>query len=103
MSSRNVYLSPEERRIAPVFYRSLVAGREAIERGVLEAGLIEARMKAVVAAESAITIDYLACCDPATLEPLAKIVRDAVLLGAIRLGSVRLIDNLLVRRKRGRR
>ncbi len=103
LSSRNVYLSPEERRIAPVFYRSLSAGRAAIKRGVTDAGSIEERMRAVLAAEPAITIDYLACCDPITLEPLTTAVRDTVLLGAIRLGSVRLIDNLLVRETRGRR
>jgi pantoate--beta-alanine ligase len=42
------------------------------------------------------SIDYLAVCDPDTLEPLRIVRRRAVLLGAIRIGTVRLIDNLLV-------
>jgi pantoate--beta-alanine ligase len=43
-----------------------------------------------------LTIDYLAVCDPRTLEPLSAVRSRAVLLGAVRLGAVRLIDNLSV-------
>ena len=50
----------------------------------------------VVKKEPALTIDYLAVCDPATLEPLSTITKKAVLLGAVRIGAVRLIDNILV-------
>lgn len=104
MSSRNVYLPPEERRIAPVFYQALQAGRRAIERGVANAGSVQEIMRKVLAGEPAIQVDYLAVCDPATLEPLTIVVGHALLLGAIRLGSVRLIDNLFVgaRRKKQR-
>jgi len=82
MSSRNVYLSAENRLVAPVFYRALQAG-----------------MRGLLVKEPAIHIDYLAVCDPSTLEPLTSIERQAVLLGAIRIGSVRLIDNVLVELK----
>lgn len=97
MSSRNVYLSPEERRTAPIFYRALEAGRKAVERGVKDAASVQTIMRELLAGEPAVRIDYLAVCDPATLEPLTTIGRQAVLLGAIRIGSVRLIDNVSVK------
>ncbi len=97
MSSRNVYLSPEERRTAPIFYRALEAGRKAVERGVKDAASAQTIMRELLAGEPAVRIDYLAVCDPATLEPLTTIGRQAVLLGAIRIGSVRLIDNVVVK------
>jgi pantoate--beta-alanine ligase len=104
MSSRNVYLSPEERRSAPVFYQALQAGRRAIERGVADAGSVQEIMRKVLAGEPAVQVDYLAVCDPATLEPITIVAGHALLLGAIRLGSVRLIDNVFVgaRRKKQR-
>ena len=103
MSSRNVYLSTEERRIAPIFFHALQAGRQAIETGMTDADSVQALMHKVIAGASMIQIDYLAVCDPATLEPLMKIERQAVLLGAIRIRSVRLLDNVLVSRNVARR
>ena len=97
MSSRNVYLSPGERRIAPVFYQALHAGRRMIQRGATDGESLREAMHKVIAGEPAISIDYLAVCDPITLEPLSTIHRQAVLLGAIRLGQVRLIDNIAIR------
>jgi len=99
MSSRNVFLSPEERRVAPMLYHTLLAGRRAIEAGMTDPDSVDALMRKVLGGEPAIQIDYLALCDPDTLEPLTRIRQRAVILGAIRLGSVRLIDNLLVRLK----
>ncbi|HEU4501458.1 MAG TPA: pantoate--beta-alanine ligase [Nitrospira sp.] len=101
MSSRNVFLSTEDRRIAPIFFHTLQAGRKAIENGLHDAASVEALMRKVIGGESAIRIDYLAVCDPTTLEPLIHIERQAIILGAIRLGSVRLIDNVPARRKNG--
>jgi len=103
MSSRNIYLSTEERRIAPILFHALEAGRRAIEAGLTEAESVQAIMHKVIAGAPMMEIDYLAVCDSRTLEPLMKIDRQAVLLGAIRLGSVRLIDNVLVSRKVARR
>jgi pantoate--beta-alanine ligase len=100
MSSRNVYLSTEERRIAPIFPHALQAGRQAIESGTTDAESVRAIMQQAIEAEPAIQIDYLAICDRATLEPLMRIDRQAVLLGAVRIGAVRLIDNVVVSRKK---
>ncbi|TKS58984.1 MAG: pantoate--beta-alanine ligase [Nitrospira sp.] len=96
MSSRNVYLSPKERIVATTLYKSLRAGAEAIRKGIADGEAIQMMMAQIVKQEPAMTIDYLAVCDPRTLEPLSLVTSRTVLLGAVRLGSVRLIDNLTV-------
>lgn len=96
MSSRNIYLSQEERKRAVTLYKSLRAGASAIRRGVTDGEAVRSTMVQVIATEPAMTIDYLAVCDPTTLEPLCVVASRVVLLGAVRIGSVRLIDNLLV-------
>ena len=105
MSSRNVYLSATDRALAPILYKSLQAGAAAIKNGMTASRQIQSMMTQVLRRESAATVDYLAVCDPDTLAPLASVSERAVLLGAIRIGHVRLIDNVLVKRpeKRGRR
>ena len=95
MSSRNVYLSPEQRIIATTLYKSLRAGAEAIRKGMADVQAVQSAMAAVIEQEPALMVDYLAVCDPLTLEPLSSVASRAVLLGAVRLGSVRLIDNLV--------
>jgi len=99
MSSRNVYLSPEERKRAVMLYKSLRVGAEAIRRGVTDGKAVQEAMVEVIKGESTMTIDYLAVCDPITLEPLSTVRRKTVLLGAVRIGAVRLIDNILVSAK----
>lgn len=102
MSSRNVYLSPDDRVRAATLYRSLRAGADAIRNGVTTVKAVRAAMHQVIRAESTMTIDYLAVCDPRTLEPLSAVTPRLVLLGAVRLGPVRLIDNILVTAPRRR-
>jgi pantoate--beta-alanine ligase len=58
---------------------------------------IERSMRQTIEQEPTIHIEYLAVCDPDSLEPLPVVVARAVLLGAVRIGAVRLIDNLLVK------
>ncbi|HKT33808.1 MAG TPA: pantoate--beta-alanine ligase [Nitrospira sp.] len=101
MSSRNVFLSTEERRLAPIFYHALLTGQRAIASGMRDSDSVQAVMRKVLGGEPSIRIDYLAICDRDTLAPLDRIDRPAVILGAIRLGSVRLIDNVLAERKSG--
>jgi pantoate--beta-alanine ligase len=103
LSSRNEYLTPAQRRAAPVLYAALHAGRVAIRRGARRPADVRRAMRACIAAEPQVQLDYLAVCDPETLEPLRDLRRGAVLLGAVRLGRVRLIDSLLVARGRARR
>jgi pantoate--beta-alanine ligase len=94
MSSRNTYLSPEDRAAAPVLYRALQAGAAAIGEGERHAGVVQARMVGTVAGEPRAALDYAAVVDAATLEPLTTIDRPWRLLIAARLGRTRLIDNV---------
>lgn len=96
MSSRNRYLSPEDRQFATILHRALQAGRRTIEEGNVTGSTVERIMRQTVEQEPKARTEYLALCDPATLEPLERVDRRALLLGAIRVGSVRLIDNVVV-------
>lgn len=96
LSSRNVYLTAAQRRAAPVLYRALRAGWAAIRSGIRSGDQISRIMHDTVAAEPLAQVDYLAMCDARTLEPLRRAAGKVSLLGAIRIGKVRLIDNLLV-------
>ncbi len=98
LSSRNVYLTPAQRQAAPVLFQALKAGRAVIRAGGSSGVKIQQAMRKVLSAEPLARLDYLAVCNPDTLEPLKRIHDRAVLLGAIRIGRVRLIDNLLVKR-----
>ena len=96
MSSRNVYLSAAERSLAPVLYKALSGGARAIRAGLKDAAEIRSLMRETVERQTPATVDYLVACDPVTLEPWNGTGTRVVLLGAVRLGSVRLIDNLVV-------
>ncbi len=102
MSSRNVYLSADERRLAPLLSQALRAGRQILEDGIDNVSVIERIMRQTVEQAPTIHVEYLTVCDPDSLEPLSIVAGHAVLLGAIRIGSIRLIDNLLVNRPGGR-
>lgn len=96
LSSRNVYLTAAQRLAAPVLYEALRTGAQAIRRGLRSGEQISRLMTKLVEQEPLARIEYLAVCHPGTLEPLSTVTSRAVLLGAIRIGAVRLIDNLLV-------
>jgi pantoate--beta-alanine ligase len=97
LSSRNVYLTSDERRVAPLLARALRAGEQLTMGGTRDSVAIERIMRQTLEQAPTIQIEYLGVCDPLTLEPLSLVTHRAVLLGAIRIGSVRLIDNLVVR------
>ena len=97
LSSRNRYVTKTERQRALALYQALSAGKAAIAEGTRRAGLVEKNMVKVLDAGHGLAIDYLACCDARTLEPLVRLRGTVVLLGAIRVGGVRFIDNLIVR------
>jgi pantoate--beta-alanine ligase len=94
MSSRNAYLSADQRRCAGVLYRSLVAGREAVLDGERDAAAVRTRMAAVLREEPAAVVDYAAVVDGATLQDLDVVAGEVRLLVAARVGPARLIDNL---------
>jgi pantoate--beta-alanine ligase len=96
MSSRNVYLSPEERAAAAVLNRALRAGAELVEAGERSPSAVAARIAEVVASEPLARLDYAEAVDPATLRPPASLEpgREVRLLVAAGLGSTRLLDNV---------
>ena len=95
LSSRNAYLTPEERVTARILPRALGEAVSAIERGAdVTAALDAARRKLADAGFD--PIDYIALCDAATLEPIDRPDRPGRLLAAAKLGRTRLIDNLPV-------
>ena len=97
MSSRNAYLSPEERKAALVLYRSLEAAQELWRSGVRDASLIRRRMNEVLAAPATgglSRVDYVSVADAETLEELETVDRPALVSVAVRIGKTRLIDNV---------
>lgn len=96
MSSRNAYLSDDQRRIAPVLAATLgeLAQRLAGDAGAVVEAAAAAKARLLVAGFAA--IDYLEVCDAETLAPLARVERPARALAAVRLGGTRLIDNVPV-------
>jgi pantoate--beta-alanine ligase len=94
LSSRNVYLSPEQRKIAPLLHQTIsaVAADLAQGRGCDDA-VVAARFKLDAAG---FRVDYVAVRDPDTLKPLMGPVKRARVLAAAYLGKTRLIDNVPV-------
>jgi pantoate--beta-alanine ligase len=96
MSSRNAYLSPDERRAATALHRALDGARRAIERGERDALRLTAAMREIIGGEPLAQIDYVELVDAETLEPVTRLRRTCLALLAARFGATRLIDNLLI-------
>jgi pantoate--beta-alanine ligase len=92
LSSRNVYLTPEERPRAVGLYRGLQAAQAALSEGERDARRLERCIAEEIAARG-LTLDYAAVVDPISLEPLDRVDRPARALVTARIGRVRLIDN----------
>src|SRR5579872_7482614 len=96
MSSRNAYLTPEQRKSALVLHRSLLAVESEFERGEKNTiSLVEAGRE-TMAAEPGIKLDYLEIVDPDTLDPVPKVRDTALVAIAAIVGTTRLIDNVLL-------
>ena len=96
LSSRNVYLSPAERAAAPVLFRSLQAGADAVRAGERDPQAVIDLVAGLVAAEPLAELDYVELVDPATLRRPERLRGEARLLVAARFGRPRLLDNLSV-------
>ncbi|HEV3136811.1 MAG TPA: pantoate--beta-alanine ligase [Pirellulales bacterium] len=92
LSSRNRYLSADERRRALSISSSLRVARQCVERGTTDASIIIARIEEMLQAVD-LTIDYVAIADPETLESVAEVRGPAIAMIAARVGKTRLIDN----------
>jgi pantoate--beta-alanine ligase len=93
LSSRNVYLTAVERAAAPALHQALLAGVAAVEAGERDPDAVGRAMTAVLAPVAEAEIDYLEARDARTLAPLDPLAGDVRLLGAVRFGRARLIDN----------
>jgi len=93
MSSRNVYLSPDERRAALVLHRALVAAEQAITGGERRGDEVRKVLRRVLESEPLARIDYADAVDGQTFQPLDVVRGQVVLPLAVRIGGTRLIDN----------
>ena len=96
MSSRNVYLDPEQRKAATVLSRSLSTAKEAYEDGVRDAETLRQIMREVLASEPLAQMQYVSCADYDTLEELEIVTGKTLLSMAVFLGKTRLIDNFVL-------
>jgi len=96
MSSRNSYLSPEERQAATVLYRSLMLASGLWSKGERDAQKLRNEMVKLIKKEPLATIDYISIANPETLDELYEVKPPALVSLAVKIGSTRLIDNVVL-------
>ena len=97
MSSRNTYLSPEERQRALVLRQSLILVEDNFRAGQRNAAKLIAAAREVVAAQPQVRLDYFEIVDPDTLDPIEQVSQPALAAVAAYVGNTRLIDNVVLR------
>ncbi|KAL5038016.1 pantoate-beta-alanine ligase [Batrachochytrium dendrobatidis] len=95
-SSRNRYLSQNERAIAPVLYQALFAASKEYELGERSRNKLLAAAESVIAQTPAVKLEYISLVEPIGLEEVDTVEQGAILSGAIRVGNTRIIDNILL-------
>lgn len=100
MSSRNVYLSPDERRAALILFRALSLSERLWRSGERDATKLRDRLHLLMAREPLASVDYISAAHPETLQELESMDGPTLISLAIRIGDTRLIDNLVVGEKR---
>ncbi len=100
LSSRNTYLSPQERQSALAIPRSLNEAARLIAQGEKKVEVIKGKMEEIIASEPFLRIDYLEIVDPEKLTPLKEISGPTLIAVAVYCGQTRLIDNLLLPEKK---
>jgi pantoate--beta-alanine ligase len=96
MSSRNVYLSREERKAAVILSQALFKAKAAYETGERDANLLRTVVVDKLATEPLVTLQYVSCAHPDTLRELEGQVDRALLSLAVTIGKTRLIDNIML-------
>jgi pantoate--beta-alanine ligase len=96
LSSRNAYLSAEERKAATVLHRALVVARNELSSGVRDAMQLQTVMRRIIEAEPLATMDYAEIVSADTFEPVVRMARPSYVVLAVFIGKTRLIDNLLI-------
>ena len=103
MSSRNVYLTPSERQQAVILFQALEAARQKIRTGEKSAAKVTRLVKDMIAAKTNGRVQYVACVDLHTLEPLKRLEGDILIAVAVFFGKTRLIDNIVLPRHEPRK
>ena len=98
MSSRNKYLSTQERKDAVVLYKSLIFARNLVKKGTVDSKSIISKVKEIIQKVKTAKIDYVSIVDPAKLSLLKRINNKALVLIAVFIGKTRLIDNMEINR-----
>lgn len=96
LSSRNAYLDAQERKAATVLYRALDAAAQELTGGVNDVLELQRTMRRVLDKEPLARVDYAEIVDADTFEPIVRVGRRSYVLLAVRIGSTRLIDNMLI-------
>ncbi len=101
MSSRNTYLSPEERQRALILYRSLLKGKDLFQSGERKVSALLKAVKESIESMDGVNLQYVEIRDVETLEKIKNVDKPAVIALAAIVGSVRLIDNIIIGRDSG--
>jgi pantoate--beta-alanine ligase len=97
LSSRNVYLSKEERKHAKVLYQALRLAKEMIKKGERKASKVVSKMRALINKQPLADVDYIAITDANSLELLNRLKGEILISLAVRFGKTRLIDNIKIK------
>ncbi|MCK5422924.1 MAG: pantoate--beta-alanine ligase [Deltaproteobacteria bacterium] len=96
LSSRNKYLTPDERKAALCLFRSLMRAKELFRQGERKTEEILSEVMSIIKAEQLAEIDYVKICDVKTLKDIEQINQETVLALAAKIGKTRLIDNIIL-------
>ena len=99
MSSRNAYLSPDERKAATVLYRALEAARNELAAGVRDVLQLQTSLRRKLDSELLAIVDYAEVVDAERFEPIVRVNKAAYIVLAVFIGKTRLIDNLYIEPK----
>jgi len=96
MSSRNVYLSPDERKQATILYEALIAAKTMISAGENNISTIKNKLSSILNSKNLATIDYIEIVDFNTLCQIDSISPQTLIALAVKFGNTRLIDNVII-------
>jgi pantoate--beta-alanine ligase len=96
LSSRNAYLTAEERKAATVLHRALAAARDELAAGGRDALELQGVMRRIIETQPLTTVDYAEIVSADTFEPMVRVARPCYALLAVFIGRTRLIDNLFI-------
>lgn len=96
MSSRNSYLSPDERRSALSLHKSIQLVQDRVAQGIGDASQLIAEASGLIRSHPHTRIDYVTLCDPETLENVHAVGRPTLMALAVHVGKTRLLDNTIL-------